>query len=70
MPHSEPCCTRFWGHEVEKSLADVHSNLSDAEAEVASLEAASLIWPKGEKAPPEEEKRLFAMESSENSMKS
>lgn len=45
--------------KVEKSLGDVHTHLSSAEVEVGALEEASKVWPKGEKPPEGEEKRII-----------
>jgi hypothetical protein len=48
--------------QVEKSLGDVLSHLTEAEVEVADLEAASLVWPKGEKPPEGEDKRIVTVQ--------
>lgn len=49
--------------KVEKSLGDVHTNLSAAEVEVGALEEVSKSWPKGERPPEGEDTKILSIQS-------
>lgn len=49
--------------KVEQSLGEVHTRLNAAEMEIGALETASQAWPKGEKPPDGEEKRILEVQS-------